>query len=69
MNFDFNGLMFTWQRAQTSASWDRMSLSLPFPSSPHWAPRTTVTPLVDMPAVLDEDMIVKDMMGEVKNQE
>ena len=40
----------TWQRAQTSASWERMSESFPFPSSPHWAPRTTVTPLVDIPA-------------------
>lgn len=40
-------VIFTWQRAQISASPHRMSESFPLPSSPHWAPRTTVTPLVD----------------------
>ena len=50
---DMMGPLLTWQRAQTSASWERISESFPLPSSPHWAPRTTVTPLVDMPANFD----------------
>ena len=40
-----NGAMTTWQRATTSACSARRSTSLPLPSSPHWAPRTTLTRL------------------------
>lgn len=32
----------TWHRATMSASPASMSTTLPFPSSPHWAPKTTV---------------------------
>lgn len=33
----------TWQRQTMSASLASMSTTFPLPSSPHWAPRTTVT--------------------------
>lgn len=36
-----------WQRAQRSTVAQRISTSFPLPSSPHWEPRTTVTPLVE----------------------
>lgn len=35
----------TWHRHTMSASDASKSTSFPFPSSPHWAPRTTVTRL------------------------